>query len=376
MKCNEFRTKLEEIKFLKKEFDLELGKVRETKNTDIAIELQKKVWNGIFEVSEMLDSDLIKLREKYAQKYDAVLVGGFHDGCAFVKVSDMSSPNKTFWQGEGFFIDKFGNKINDEMYPAEGSPLDVHFSEGLARVKSLTRSKDIYETYYIDTLGNRKITGSFKNTYEFHNGFALVQTNYDEGYFFMDKSGEKSSRNFESAKSFSEGLAAVEIDGKWHFVDASFNVVLGGFVEAKSFSDGLALIKTVDEKYIFINKEGKQAFDGEFDSAQSFNDGWALVKEDGKYCFIDTSGEKVFEDEFVLTPFYEGFSSKMYVEKDAEGKKSIKYVAPIDKWGNILPHKSHDMTVSFHDGVAEITDENRNNYFINKKGQRIFEKQK
>ena len=62
---------------------------------------------------------------------------------------------------------------------------------------------------------------------------------------------------FDRARSFSEGLAAVEIGSRWGYVDKKGRYTINlQFVEVHSFSDGLASIIS-DKGPGYIDKTGK-----------------------------------------------------------------------------------------------------------------------
>ena len=60
------------------------------------------------------------------------------------------------------------------------------------------------------------------------------------------------------ASGFSDGLARVELDGKWGFIDKSGKEVIPCVYDyAWGFSDGLAVVE-LNGKWGFIDKAGKQ----------------------------------------------------------------------------------------------------------------------
>ncbi len=88
------------------------------------------------------------------------------------------------------------------------------FSEGLALVEINDRF------YYIDTKGRIALNGtSFKYMNgPFKEGFAYA-INEDKKYGFINKKGEwVIPPQFEEARSFSDGVAAIKINGKWGFI--------------------------------------------------------------------------------------------------------------------------------------------------------------
>ena len=70
---------------------------------------------------------------------------------------------------------------------------------------------------------------------------------------------DKSPPQFENAVSFSEGLAAVRIDGKWGFIDRRANLVIAPkFLSAGAFKHGRANVKVQQgSKYAEIDVRGR-----------------------------------------------------------------------------------------------------------------------
>ena len=108
-----------------------------------------------------------------------------------------------------------------------------------------------------------------------HNGTIVIPARYDR------------------AGNFSEGLASVEINGKWGFIDKSGNMVIPArYYDAWSFSEGLALVE-INYKRGFIDKSGTLVIPARYDNTWSFSEGLVGVKINGKWGFIDKSGTLV-----------------------------------------------------------------------------------
>ncbi len=103
--------------------------------------------------------------------------------------------------------------------------------------------------------------------------------------------------------------------------------------------NGLILVKIADNKYEYINKTGKKAFEGTFYYATDFSEGYAVVaKSANDVAFIDVNGKFCFEKQL----------------------KKIK-----EKLGETQPHKSYN----FFGGTAVIKGNDKKKQFIlNKKG--------
>ncbi|WP_435579371.1 WG repeat-containing protein [Gilvibacter sp.] len=154
-----------------------------------------------------------------------------------------------------------------------------------------------------------------------------------------------------------ELLAMVMMDGKYGYIDT-----LGGFkIEpkyplARSFSNGLACVNVdgvrtdlingaVGGEYIFIDATGAVQFDGKtFSQPTSFYEGFAPVRmPDDKVGFINTSGTLIAEDFDAMMPFSEGLAAALDMENE-----SIGYIDSSGTW-KIKLHVDYTLG-DFHQG--------------------------
>ncbi|MBP7415978.1 MAG: WG repeat-containing protein [Pyrinomonadaceae bacterium] len=251
---------------------------------------------------------------------------GFSEGFAVVIAKDGEKPS---------YIDKEGKTV---IAPGIADSLG-DFSEGLA-------SASIENRYgYIDRTGKFVIKPKFLRAEPFTEGFAkaivggpclyspegtpcpeawiLPRGTKEENqtrckYSFINKQGNTISiDSFESAKDFSEGLAAVRLNGKWGFINSKGEyIVKPQFDDAGSFSGGLAPIM-VGKKWGYINGLGKTVISPMYSMAETFSDGLALIGgswneqtslyED--YFYIDRTGKRAFDGNFELaTSFFKGIA--------------------------------------------------------------------
>ena len=118
--------------------------------------------------------------------------------------------------------------------------------------------------------------------------------------------------NYESVNDFSEGLARVEVDGKYGFVDKEGNeVVRLKYDAAGDFSEGLARVE-VDGKHGFIDKEGNEVVSPKFDYVGDFIEGLARVEADGKFSCIDKKGKDVISPKYEVIRIFNK-SDKMVI---------------------------------------------------------------
>ncbi|HYC84611.1 MAG TPA: WG repeat-containing protein, partial [Chryseosolibacter sp.] len=116
---------------------------------------------------------------------------------------------------------------------------------------------------------------------------------------WIDSTGRFFHRWYESRTFFSEGLAAVRLNGKWGFVDKTGKLVIPlRYDFVGNFSEGLATV-TVNDKRGFIDKNGDLVIPLNYEFADSFNGGYAsvtvLVNQTRKRTFIDKNGNPILE---------------------------------------------------------------------------------
>lgn len=148
---------------------------------------------------------------------------------------------------------------------------------------------------YFNTEG-QLMQGEWEFGMAFSEGLAGVQLNGKYG--FIDTTGELViPYEWENVKFFREGLAGVCKDGKWGFIDTTGNLVIPYQWDYCSygFKDGMAIVSNKGEgQYYVIDKEGNVSFTvvAEYISSY-FSEGLATIRRDGKYGYIDNTGELV-----------------------------------------------------------------------------------
>jgi len=109
---------------------------------------------------------------------------------------------------------------------------------------------------------------------------------------FVDPTFEE----YEITGSFYDGLAAIRKDGRYGYIDTSGNMVISldlddGIGLCSPFSDGLAVAHGENGKCGCINTDGKFVIPMEYDSINSFTEGYALFKKEknGKYGLFENT---------------------------------------------------------------------------------------
>lgn len=237
------------------------------------------------------------------------------------------------------FINTKGEFVIPPAYQRWYVPFLDSFSDGMALI-------NMHDRYgFLDRTGAFAIDATFLAAGPFHDGMARVIIEgpcrtHTQGcdsfvgefvlpgnsgkpqdkprckYAFIDKAGHTiSDQRFDDAKKFSEGLAPVQIDGKWGFIDKRGAVAIQPkFDNAEPFSDGVALV-TQNGLFGFIGHDGTLAIQPQFKYAEGFVDGLAVVgngppfETSSTFWYVDHSGHRGIQESFLLaSSFFKGLA--------------------------------------------------------------------
>ena len=174
---------------------------------------------------------------------------------------------------------------------------------------------------------------------------------------FIDKSGAFIGTNeFDNADDFSEGLAAVQNNGKWGFIDTTGRLVIPyKFGAVHSFSNGLALAAEGGlwdkKKWGYIDSTGQIVIPFQFAAAEGFSDGLAPVtkeipekSEADRWFYIDKSGKRAFPGTFAAaSPFFKGVAHVKLIENSGSSENYLAgHYAYIDAYGKTIFRYSRD----------------------------------
>jgi len=193
--------------------------------------------------------------------------------------------------------------------------------------------------------------------YDFSEGFATVANN-DDKCGFINRFGElvipfQFDHNPDGTflyEGFSNGLAAVCINGKFGFINTSGEIVIDAVYDyVERFSDGTALV-LVDGLYGYINESGKYIIEPQFAHATSFHNGYAFVRnssegseQNGGYALMDKKGAFITEENLIyengggytfITEWNTGFVNDL-ARVVMEGDRNPRFVY-INKNGDVV----------------------------------------
>lgn len=188
----------------------------------------------------------------------------------------------------------------------------------------------------------------------------------------LARSGDSSIRpgkyvintQFQDARPFLDGLAAVKINNKYGFIDKTGKLIIPHQFDNVgiwyfAISEGLIswpIPVQVSEKWGFIDQSGNYVINPQYDDASSFREGLAAVKKDGKYGFVDTRGK------FVINPQFEGASyfSEGLAAVSTSGKTGF-----IDKSGTYVINPQFESASHFTEGLSSVTVRDKDNKYLN-----------
>ncbi len=239
-------------------------------------------------------------------------------------------------------IDMNGNVIIENEWENEPS----FAQEGIIRVKN----KDGLYEFYTAEEKPKKIGEEYKSATLFYDGLAAVSL--DNSYiFYINKKGKKvfelkdyKGKVIELAGNFVEGLAVFETEeDKWGFIDENGKVVISpDYYEVNNFSEGIALVAKKEYK-------DKDSLESEI-----------------KFGFIDKKGNTVIK----FKKDYQYFSCSDGLIPFSDNKKEWGFM---DKKGErvIKPNKDFKHVQGFNNGFAGFFDGEKSG-LINKKGEKVI----
>src|SRR5262249_43249885 len=177
---------------------------------------------------------------------------------------------------------------------------------------------------------------------------------------------------YDQVWSFSEGLAAVNVGakwqfpgiqfgGKWGYVDKKGEVVVPiQFNSAHSFSDGLAYVSD-SAGMRFLDKSGKAVIDlGNSYSVGDFHEGLAsahidrsLAGKDGLTHLIDRQGRTALVVDGWVDEFHEGMAAVVVRGGEAQSNGNLSY-GYIDHEGNVVIRPRFGEAKDFSEGLAAV----------------------
>lgn len=262
------------------------------------------------------------------------------------------------------YIDAEGKIVINPQFSAA-----TIFRNGLALVKT---SGDKPQWGYIGEDGKFAISANYKSATVFSEDMAWVVSENAAPSCINTKGELKFTlTNAEEVKVFSDGLAAFkEInetgEEKWGFIDKEGKVKINAqFSDVGRFIDSKCPVSNLEGKWGYIDKEGKLLINNQFDNAESFFNGSAVVKSGGKAGLIDATGK------YLINPQFTDMQSDgdlFLIEQD--GKYGW-----TDKEGKIVINPQFSKAFPFTNGNLAAVQSGKSYGFIDKEGKIVINPQ-
>lgn len=203
----------------------------------------------------------------------------------------------------------------------------------------------------------------------------------DERSMFFDKQGQLQlnlENRFEWVEAFyGAQLARVSRNSRIGFINRNGKVVIPfDFENAKVFSNGLAAVMMLD-KHGFIDMTGKLIIPAIYEDAKYFGNGLAPIKKNGKYGFINRKGEIVipciYQD---ANSFHNNRAAVQLVEYQNNKKNEAGKWGFINTKGKLVIPNTYSKVEHFKfNGTAKVSvylnNDTTDVYYIDKDGNRI-----
>ncbi len=261
--------------------------------------------------------------------------------------------------------------------------LPARMSEGLVTAPRMTPTMKVG---YLNRDGKLMIANQFDSARPFAEGLAAVRKNDRWGYINHDgqfviqpKFEHLAVLDYpgDDPIDFSEGFAVVKQGGFVGFIDKTGKFVIKPrFLAAWQFQGGTAAAQdAISGKWGFIDRQGKYVIQPKFFEAFSFSEGLAAVSNKNRgegpgWGYIDKSGD------FVITPQYDlALSFKEGLGLALKMKNGCYEGRFIDKAGKELSELNCHGGYPFSEGLAPVPLEKFKFGFIDKTGKTAIKAQ-
>jgi WG containing repeat len=246
--------------------------------------------------------------------------------------------------------------------------------------------KSLDEKWNICTMQGRILSKTFSvKKYQFFSppneyGHCIVRDRKKQLRGVIDTSGNVIIPVKYESLEYSDGMYRFDRNFITGYLDSQGNEIISPkyYITSQDFSNGFALVAEPNnkEKFFFINKQGKNAFEGAFTPILPFSEGLAAVKfqnEKGKECFgyINTNGQITisFADSINMVGNFINGMAYISTKNKKQGfiDKTGKIVIPCiyDDRGNAPSYIAGEILVAVTSAVSV-------NYFtLSKKGEII-----
>lgn len=253
-----------------------------------------------------------------AKSYFSVV--NFSEGICALQETSTSTPH---------LADKNFNKVKD-LYTYFKGP----YSEGVAYATNSQTGL----IYYLDKKGTEAFNVNAKEGSKCTNGFIIIKDNYSKFYHVNKKGKAISTKTWDEAGEFIEGLAMVKENGKWGFIDTLGKKIIDiKYDVVSNFSKGAAMVKLGND-FFLINKKGEAIGSVKYEAAGVPDNGTFPVQKEGQAGLVDSKGNVIIDFKY---------NSILYMSEDRV------WAAKNGKWG-LLDNKGKALTEFIYQGAYDF----------------------
>ncbi len=222
-------------------------------------------------------------------------LGSFRDGLARIKRGGLNG-----------YVDRSGRLVISPRFAVAGD-----FCECLASVGPTGH----LEKYFVNPTGEL-VLGPFRSAKDFSEGWAVVVD--AEGPCFIDAKGEVTLRlqGPAQAERFRDGLASAKTFScdadpfRYGYIDRHGRwVIAPTFDFAGDFEDGIARVE-LEGKWGMIDREGRYVIPPRFETLEHLFESRAVFSREGLEGYVDGAGDVVIDASYVQAkPFREGLAA-------------------------------------------------------------------
>jgi hypothetical protein len=249
-------------------------------------------------------------------------VVNFSDGICALQETNISTP---------YLADKNFNEIKD-LYTYFKGP----YSEGLA----YATNDQTGTIHYLNKKGYEAFNIVAKEGSKCTNGFIVIKDKNDR-FYHVNKTGKPiSTKNWDEAGEFIEGLAMVKENGKWGFIDTlGKKIIETKYGVVSNFTKGAAMV-SLNNEFFLINKKGEAIGSSKYEAAGVPDNGTFPLQKDKLAGLIDSKGNVIIDFKY---------NSILYMSEDRV------WAAKNGKWG-LLDNKGEPLTSFIYQGAYDFKD--------------------
>lgn len=310
----------------------------------IRLEDRKKIKEALLIAKDGLkyhkDGKIKEFYEKYRYEHD-LRTTGYSKLIPTEKISDLPALRDSTW----FYVGRDGG-ITRRIEAESATPFN---QSGFAVIKRNGRFETIVksgELYGIDETGVEEVKG-------LTNSSIIAKKDGKFGYYNYDFKLLSESLQFDEVTMGSDGFSAVKRDGAWALMKDDGEITTDFIYEdvalntlGSIFNNGRAMVKQ-NGNWILIDTEGKQLLEATFKEAKAPESTEYIAVGDGsgKWGFIDHEGNKVIDFKYEDA---KSFSNGLAAVKE---NGFWKYISKADK---IVIDELFDEAESFLNGKAVV----------------------